>query len=264
MTTIPDVLLSICRDVREVVARQKAGESLAALEALHPAVLPRGFSKALHARAATGRLAVIAETKRQSPSAGTLRPAYEPVARAEGYAAAGADAISVLTEEAAFGGSLKDLRAVRGGCPLPLLRKDFMIDPYQVAQARAYGADAILIIMAAVSDILARELFEAAKAYQLDVLVEVHDAAELERAALLGATLIGINNRNLRTLKTDLATTAQLAGLVPSGAFLISESGLKTTEDLAAVHRAGARGILIGEHLLRQPDPGAALQDLLT
>ncbi|MFN5609126.1 MAG: indole-3-glycerol phosphate synthase TrpC, partial [Holosporales bacterium] len=147
---------------------------------------------------------------------------------------------------------------------LPLLRKDFMIDPYQVAQARAYGADAILIIMAAVSDILARELFDAAKMYQLDVLVEVHDAAELERAALLGATLIGINNRNLRTLKTDLATTAQLAGLVPPGAFLISESGLKNKEDLAAVHRAGARGILIGEHLLRQPDPGAALQDLLT
>ena len=139
-----------------------------------------------------------------------------------------------------------------------------MIDPYQVAQARAYGADAILIIMAAVSDILARELFDAAKMYQLDVLVEVHDAAELERAALLGATLIGINNRNLRTLKTDLATTAQLAGLVPSGAFLISESGLKTTEDLAAIRRAGARGILIGEYLLRQPDPGAALQDLLT
>ncbi len=263
MTTIPDVLLSICRDVREIVTRQKTQQSLADLEALHPAVLPRGFAKALHARAATGRLGVIAETKRQSPSAGILRPAYDPVTLAQSYAAAGADALSVLTEELAFGGSLKDLQTVRGGCALPLLRKDFMIDPYQVAQARAYGADAILIIMAAVSDTLAKELFDAAKAYELDALVEVHDAAELERAAALGATLIGINNRNLRTLKTNITTTAQLAGLVPPGAFLISESGLKTKEDLAAVQSVGAKGILIGEHLLRQPDPGAALRDML-
>jgi indole-3-glycerol phosphate synthase len=259
-----DILSEICAAKADEVKAHKAARSLAALEAAAANVPPRGFLAALKAAHAEGTLAVIAETKQQSPSAGAFFPEdrYNPADVAEGYRANGAHCLSVLTDTPYFGGHLTDLIAVRATCPLPMLRKDFMIDPYQVAEAAAYGADAILIIMAAVSDALASELMAAATAYGLDTLVEVHDAAEMERALKLNPPLLGINNRNLKTLKTDLDITAQLAALASATTFLLSESGLKTTSDLRRVQTMGAKGILIGESLLRRPDPGAALSEL--
>jgi len=217
----------------------------------------RDWAGALRAR----RGAIIAECKSASPSQGLIRGAYDPAALARTYQCGGADALSVLTEPQWFGGSDDHLRAVRAAVPLPVLRKDFMLDPLDLLESRLLGADAVLLIVAALGDKLPLML-AAAQRVGADALVEVHDAAELDRAVRAGAAIIGINNRDLRTLKIDLATTEKLAAQVPAGTLLISESGIETGADFARVRRAGARAALIGTALSRQPDAAAALTRL--
>jgi len=220
----------------------------------------RGFRAALAAHAVP---AVIAELKQRSPSRGPLRAAYDPATIGRGYAAAGAAALSVLTDGPFFGGSLRDLAAAREASGLPCLRKDFVIDPYQIEEARAWGADCVLLIAAAVPDGLARELLAAAADAGLDVLLEVHSTTELERAAALGATLIGVNNRDLASFRVSLETTERLASRVPAGTVLVAESGLRSAADVARMVRAGAHAVLVGEAFVERPDPGAALAEWL-
>ena len=220
----------------------------------------RGFRAALDRAQAP---AVIAELKRASPSRGIIRADYEPVAHARSYAAAGATCCSVLTDERFFQGSLDHLRAARAAVALPCLRKDFLVDPYQVDEARAAGADAVLVIAAAGMRPLGEELLAAAETAGLDVLVEVHDERELEWANAVGARLIGINNRDLTTFVTSLATTERLAPLAHAGALVVAESGIRTPADVARMRAAGARALLVGEALMDRPDPGAALEELL-
>ena len=220
----------------------------------------RGFRAALAVRPAP---AVIAELKRASPSRGVIRTQYDPPAHARAYEAAGATALSVLTDERFFQGHLDHLTAVRGVVSLPCLRKDFLVDPYQVDEARAHGADAVLIIATAGSAALRTELLAAAGEAGLDALVEVHDERELEWAVAAGATLIGVNNRDLTTFVTALETTERLAPLVPAGALLVAESGLHSSGDVRRMMRAGARAVLVGEAFMAAPDPGAALAEFL-
>ena len=220
----------------------------------------RGFRAALAAHAAP---AVIAELKRASPSRGVIRTHYDPAAHAKSYEAAGATALSVLTDERFFQGHLDHLATVRGTVTLPCLRKDFLVDPYQVDEARAYGADAVLLIAAAGSSALRVELLAAAREAELDVLVEVHDERELEWALAAGATLVGINNRDLSTFVTSLETTERHAPLVPPGALLVAESGLHSSADVRRMAAAGAQAVLIGEAFMAAPDPGAALAEFL-
>jgi indole-3-glycerol phosphate synthase len=220
----------------------------------------RGFRAALAARPAP---AVIAELKRASPSKGVIRSQYDPPAHARGYEAAGAAALSVLTDERFFQGHLEHLAAVRRAVALPCLRKDFLVDPYQVDEARAHGADAVLVIVAAGSGALRRELMAAAGEAGLDVLVEVHDERELEWAVAAGARLIGVNNRDLSTFVTSLETTERLAPLVPPSALLVAESGMHSAADVRRMAAAGARAVLIGEAFMAAPDPGRALAEFL-
>ncbi len=210
-----------------------------------------------------GSINVIAECKRRSPSRGVLRTAYDPVAIATGYERAGAAAISVLTEPGFFDGSLDHLAAVRQAVAIPLMRKDFLIDEYQLLEARAAGADAILLIVAALDDRLLASLSRTARDLELAALVEVHDATECRRALDAGATLIGVNNRNLRTLQVDLEASRDVAGLLPPDVIGISESGLKTPADLQAMRGLGYRAFLMGERFMIEPDPGAALAGLI-
>jgi indole-3-glycerol phosphate synthase len=206
---------------------------------------------------------VIAELKRASPSKGVIRTHYDPPAHAKSYQAAGATALSVLTDERYFQGHLDHLATVRGMVTLPCLRKDFLVDPYQVDEARAYGADAVLLIAAAGSPTLRVELLATARAAELDVLVEVHDERELEWALAAGASLVGINNRDLATFVTTLETTERLAPLVPADVLLVAESGIQSSADLRRMVAAGARAVLVGEAFMAAPDPGAALTELL-
>ncbi len=259
-----DILAQICADKREeIIARQAVTPLEAMRQAARDADKPRGFGRALMDAVAAGRPGLIAEIKKASPSGGLIRPDFDATTLAQAYAENGAACLSVLTDEKYFSGSTAYLQAARAAVGLPVLRKDFMLDPWQIYESRAMGADCILLIMAALEDSQARELEELARALDMDVLVEVHDEAELERALCLQSPLLGINNRNLKTMVTSLETTETLSRLCPPDRFLISESGIKTNADVVRLQQAGVQGFLVGESLMRQADIGAAVRSLL-
>ena len=259
-----DILARILAVKAEEVSAARRAVPLAALErTIAAAPAPRDFAGALRARVALRKPAVIAEIKKASPSKGLLREDFRPAEIAADYAAHGAACLSVLTDRGFFQGQPEDLRAARAACDLPVLRKDFMIDPYQVAEARAWGADCILLIVAALPQNLMHELEAAAGELGLAVLVEVHDRGELDRALELATPLVGINNRNLRTFQTRLDTTLDLLAAVPADRVVISESGIHRPEDVAALQQAGVFAYLVGEAFMRQPSPGEALQALI-
>ncbi len=258
-----DKLAEICATKREEVAARKLLASLAELDARAAAqTAPRGFRAALEAKAASG-FALIAEIKKASPSKGLIRRDFRPAEHARAYAAGGAACLSVLTDAPYFQGHEDFLIAARAACALPVLRKDFMVDPWQVAEARAIGADAILIIVAALADAEMAEIEAAAIERGIDVLVEVHNEAEMERAARLKSRLIGVNNRDLKSFVTDLAITERLAPLAPAGVLLVAESGINTRADLLRLQRSQVRTFLVGESLMRQADLSAATSALL-
>jgi molybdenum cofactor biosynthesis protein MoaC len=259
-----DVLDAICAAKRAHVARARAALPEAALLAgLAEAPPPRPFAAALERHIGEGRPGLVAEIKKASPSAGLIRPDFDPPALARAYLAGGASCLTVLTDTPYFHGSDADLAAARKAASLPVLRKDFILDPYQVLESRRIGADCVLLIMAALSDANARELTAAAADLGLEILAEVHDMAELDRALQLGVRLVGINNRNLKTLAVDLATTERLAPKVPPDRLVVAESGIRSADDLRRLAGAGVRAFLVGETLVRQPDVAAATRRLL-
>jgi indole-3-glycerol phosphate synthase len=262
---VTDVLARIAAYKREEVAARKAARSQDAVEAAaREASPPRGFRAALDLHVEeTGRPALIAEIKKASPSKGLIRADFDPRALAKAYERGGATCLSVLTDGPSFQGDDAFLAAARDATALPCLRKDFLVDPWQVAESRALGADCILIILAMVDDALAAELLAEAERFGMDALVETHDEAEMERACRLGGDLVGINNRSLRTFEVDLETTERLAMLSPVRALLVAESGIFTPEDVARVSAAHAQAILVGESLMRRADVAAATRALL-
>lgn len=255
MTTMLDTILETKR--REVAERRRAPREYPAPTA------PRGFKAALDARVAAGGFGLIAEIKKASPSKGLIRADFDPPAHARAYAEGGAACLSVLTDHDYFRGHEDYLIAARAACPLPVLRKDFMVDPWQVGEARAMGADAILIIVAALDDGQMAEIEAAAIEAGMDALIEVHDAAELERALRLKSRLIGVNNRNLKDFSVDLRRTYELVQLAPAGCTFVAESGLTSRADLDAMAAHDVRCFLIGEALMRQPDVAAATRALI-
>ena len=261
----PDALVRICADTRAETARRQASLPLAALRGKIASKKnrPRGFGEALKTALIAGECGLIAEIKRGSPSGGAIRQGMDAAQVARAYQEGGAVCLSVLTDGPHFGGSIEDMQAARAAVPLPVLRKDFILDPWQVYESRAIGADCILLIMAALSDAQAIELEGIARSLDLDVLVEVHDGRELDRALGLQTPLIGINNRNLKTLLTDIETTIRLAPHVPPGRLLVTESGIRGHDDLKRVAAVGAHCLLVGESLLRQQDITAATRALL-
>jgi indole-3-glycerol phosphate synthase len=256
-----DILDRIAAYKREEVAVRKAAHPTIGTGGVTP---PRGFRAALIKAHGPGRLALIAEIKKASPSKGVIRADFDPPALARAYQAGGAACLSVLTDTPSFQGADAFLTAAREACNLPCLRKEFLVDPWQVAESRALGADAILVILAMVDDSLAGELIAEARRHGMDVLVEVHDAAEMARAGQLAADLVGINNRDLRTFVTDLGATERLAAAAPPGAILVTESGIFTSADAARLERSGAAAMLVGESLMRQEDVEAATRSLLS
>ncbi len=259
----PDILQRILARKKVEIAERKHRVPLSQLRQQAAAASPaRGFVKALETRISAGSAAVIAEIKKASPSRGVIRGDFRPVEIARSYAAHGAACLSVLTDQDFFQGSDEYLQQARAACSLPVLRKDFTIDPYQVVEARALGADCILLIVAALGDARLRELNETARETKVDVLIEVHDAAELERALALAPPLIGINNRNLRTFETTLQITLNLLPMIPPGTMIVAESGILTPADVAMMRQHGVHGFLVGEAFMKAPDPGLELQRL--
>ena len=259
-----DVLERICDDKRAEVAARKATRPLSEVEAAARAEGPvRGFAARLADAVAAGGYGLIAEIKKASPSRGLIRADFDPPALARAYRDGGATCLSVLTDTPYFQGRDDFIAAARGAVELPVLRKDFMLEPYQIVESRAIGADCVLLIMAALDDAQAADLEAAARAHDLDVLIEVHDEAELDRALALASPLIGVNNRNLKTLKTNLAVTERLAPRVPADRMLVCESGLDSPADLARMAAVGANCFLVGTSLMEQNDVAAATRALL-
>ena len=259
-----DALSRICADTRVETARRKAAISAEALDRqIAAAEKPRDFAFSLIEGIARFGSGLIAEIKKASPSGGLIRPDFDPPALARAYQAGGASCLSVLTDGPYFQGSAEHLIAVRQAVDLPVLRKDFMLDPWQIRESRAMGADCILLILAALTDAEATELEQEAIRLGMDVLAEVHDRPELERALKLKTKLIGVNNRNLKTLQTDLATTEELSSMLPPDRLLIAESGIRTTADIVRLQAVGARRFLVGESLMRQDDVAVATRRLL-
>ena len=260
---IPDILARILERKREEIAAGARAAPLAEMRrGAADAPPPRGFRAAIEAEIGEGRPAVIAELKRASPSRGVIRRDFDPSRIAAGYERGGAAALSVLTDRDFFQGAPDHLRAARAATALPALRKDFLIDPWQVHEARAMGADCVLLIVAALDDVLLRELAELAGELGLDTLVEVHDEAELDRALRVPAPLIGINNRDLRTFETSLATTERLAPRIPADRRTVTESGIASREDVAGLRAHGVHAFLVGEAFMSAPDPGERLAAL--
>ncbi len=261
---VEDILARICADKLAEIEARKAMLTLDELKAaVRDADKPRGFARALMDASAAGRPALITEIKKASPSGGLIREDFVPAELARAYAEGGAACLSVLTDQKYFWGSAEDLQAARAAVRLPVLRKDFMLDPWQIYESRVMGADCILLIMAALEDTQARELEALARALDMDVLVEVHDEEELERALGLQTPLLGINNRNLKTMVTSLETTERLSSLCPPDRFLVSESGIRTHEDIVRLQKVCVQGFLVGESLMREPDVTAAVARLL-
>lgn len=264
MNAAPTILDRICAEKRKLVAEQKGRRAISELlKRAKDQAPPRGFKAALEAGIAARGLGLICEIKKASPSAGLLRPVFDPDKLAKAYQRGGASCLSVLTDHHFFQGSESDLGAARSACDLPVLRKDFMVDSYQIVEARALGADCILLIAGALTDAEMTDFENLAMDYGMDVLVEVHDEAELERSLKLKTRLLGINNRDLRIMKTNLENTERLAKLVPEDYLLVSESGINGPPDLQRLHRARARAFLIGEALLRRNDVEEATRVLL-
>ena len=259
-----DILARICADTRAELAARMAAKPLEEIKAeARAAEKPRGFARALMDATAGGKPGLITEIKKASPSGGLIRENFDPAALARAYAEGGATCLSVLTDGPHFQGSLADLHAARAAVKLPVLRKDFILDAWQVYESRAADADCILLIMAALSDTEARDLENLARDLGMDVLAEVHDEAELDRALGLQTPLLGINNRNLKTLETTLETTERLSRLAPPDRFLVSESGIKTHADIVRLQKVCAQGFLVGEALMGEQDVAKAVKTLL-
>ena len=263
MNAIPDILKKIlAHKAREVYARSQNVPLKTLRKRVEAAPTARGFADAIERRIQSGQSAVIAEIKKASPSKGLLRVDFNAAAIAKTYAEHGATCLSVLTDSEFFQGTDEDLQAARAICPLPVLRKDFMIDAYQVFEARALGADCILLIVAALGDAHLLELSDLAHDMGMDVLVEVHDAHELERALALNTVLIGVNNRDLRTFDTQLEITLNLLGRIPNDRIVVTESGIHAAIDIQKMRAHGVHAFLIGEGFMRAPDPGKRLAEL--
>lgn len=263
MTDTPDILKTILLKKSEEVSRRRANTPISVLQDIATGVQgPRGFYQALRSKATAKQAAIIAEIKKASPSQGVIREDFKPVEIAQDYAMNGATCLSVLTDKDFFQGSEANLQMVRDNCPLPAIRKDFMIDPYQIYESRALGADCVLLIVAALDDQMLKELAETATGIGMDVLVEVHDAAELDRALKLDAQMIGINNRNLRSFEVSLQTTLELKNTVPADKLIVTESGIHTPADVRLMQANGIFTFLVGEAFMRAERPGLKMREL--